>query len=157
MRYFVISEGGQKYGPADVATLNSWIAEQRLLPSQQLEEESSGIRMAATAVQGLNFAVQASGEFAPGKPYQQFYNRPGMPGIDDGAKDLKNAWTYCVFGFICMLGYLGIAFAVLGIVSANKAIAKGNPAGNKAKLANIIALVVDCIALPVGIMIRLRR
>ena len=30
MRYFVIGDDGLKYGPAEVATLNGWIAEGRL-------------------------------------------------------------------------------------------------------------------------------
>ena len=58
MRYFVIGDDGQKYGPADLDLLNSWITEGRLLPTQQLEDESSGLRLAAGAVQGLNFPLQ---------------------------------------------------------------------------------------------------
>ena len=100
MRYFVIGDDGQKYGPADVATLNDWISQQRLLPTQQLEEEASGTRMAASSVPGLNFPLQSApgqqaGGYAPpggspyagGQPLQGNYYRPGAF-ADDGSKDV---------------------------------------------------------------------
>lgn len=56
MRYFVIGDAGQKYGPSDIAGLNQWITEGRLLPTTMLEDEASGMRSAASAVPGLRFA-----------------------------------------------------------------------------------------------------
>jgi len=138
VRYFVIGEDGQKYGPADVATLNGWIAEQRLTPTQQLEEEASGVRMAASAVQGLNFPVQAAqNPYAGGQPYQSNYVRPGAVYGDDGSKDVTNAWLYVVAGFLCC-----VLFQIGAIQSANKAQAKGNP---NAAAPKIVAIVLLCL------------
>jgi hypothetical protein len=67
MRYFVVADDGTKYGPADVETLQGWISEGRLLPTTLLEDEGSGARIAASAVQGLNFpAAPMSGQPSPG-------------------------------------------------------------------------------------------
>src|SRR5258708_3664261 len=60
MGYYVIGDQGQKYGPAEVATLNQWVAERRLLPQTMLEDELSGGQIVASAVTGLNFPVAAA-------------------------------------------------------------------------------------------------
>ena len=44
MRYFVIGANGELYGPADIATLNQWIAEGRLTPTSMLQEELGVLR-----------------------------------------------------------------------------------------------------------------
>lgn len=54
-RYWVVGQDGQKYGPADVATLSSWATENRLTPTTQLEGEMSGQRVMASAVAGIMF------------------------------------------------------------------------------------------------------
>jgi hypothetical protein len=103
--YFVIGDDGQKYGPADVATLNQWIAEARLIPTQVLEDEASGQRMAAGSVPGLNFPAPAPppgpGGYGGGQPYQQHYARP--PGFvgDGGQSDLNQAWIFAGLSLIC--------------------------------------------------------
>lgn len=59
MRYYVLATDGQKYGPADVPTLQEWANERRLLPDTMLEAEGSGAQIAAGAVPGLTFAAPA--------------------------------------------------------------------------------------------------
>ncbi len=118
MRYYLIADDGQKYGPADLPTLNQWAAESRLRPDHQLEAETTGQRVQASTVQGLFFP-------APGAaPYQGYYQRPGDVSYDDGASDLKNAW---IFAVLSILQCCPVVFGVLGIVYSNKAKQKGNP------------------------------
>ncbi len=158
MRYFVIGDDGQKYGPADVATLNSWITEGRLLPTQQLEDEASGMRLAAGAVQGLNFPVQsaaaqaaatqpgpASNPYAGGQPYQQGYPRASFG--DDGSEDVKKAWIYAVLGFFCCL-FLHIP----ALIFAGKAESKGNPKAKGPKIFSIVVLVIQILWMGFNIM-----
>lgn len=87
MRYFVLAPTGERYGPADVATLNEWAASNRLSPDSKLMEEMSGTVTPASAIPGLVFP-QASPPTPmggpmqpppPGTPYQQpsNYPRPG--------------------------------------------------------------------------------
>jgi hypothetical protein len=54
VRYFVVTQDGQRFGPADVNTLQQWANEGRLLATTTLEEEISGNRVLAGSVPGLN-------------------------------------------------------------------------------------------------------
>lgn len=65
MRFFVVLADGQKFGPADVPTLNKWIVEGRLTPDTVLEEELSGARQPAKNMPSLDFG---GGPPAPSAP-----------------------------------------------------------------------------------------
>lgn len=52
-KYFVIAADGQKYGPADLATLASWAQEGRIEPETVLESVSDGVSLLASQVPGL--------------------------------------------------------------------------------------------------------
>lgn len=92
MRYFVVFDG-QKYGPADIRTLNEWIADHRVLPQTMLEEENSGLQVAASTVNGLVFPNTAY----PRPPMGQanalpdLAPRPYVAPTKGGAEDLKPA------------------------------------------------------------------
>lgn len=151
MGYFVIGEDGQKYGPADVPTLQGWVDEGRVLPNQQVEEEGSGIRMAASAISGLNFASQArpAAPQPPAPTYQPTVDisgrnpYAGSPGSqmmgDDGKNDLILAWVFGAIGAVtcCFL------LEPIGLVFANRAMNKGNPGANAARIFNIVFLVIS--------------
>lgn len=155
MRYYVIGDDGQKYGPADVETLNSWATEGRLAPTTILEDEASGTRMAASAVGGLNFpAPQAAPQpgpvsgpvsnpssAAPGAPY----TRPQTAGTyDDGSKDVTMAWVFTVLGLVvCCLFFI---FEPLALVFANRAAGKGHPGTTAPKVVSILILVLYILA-----------
>jgi hypothetical protein len=164
VRYFVIGDDGQKYGPADIATLQSWVGEGRLLPTQQVEEEGSGIRMAASAINGLKFPHQAppgpqqpapgayqqppAGTYQPpmgGVPSGSPYNRPMGPQVigDGGTNDLTLAWVLGAVGAV--LCCLGIFIQPFALMAANRAIAKGNPGGNAARIFCIVFLVLSIL------------
>ena len=151
MRYFVIGDDGQKYGPADIPTLQSWIGEGRLLPTQQVEEEGSGSRLAAGAVNGLNFPAQSAtpGAQAPtGSPYASPYSAPvgvQMQSGDDGKNDLIVAWVLGGVGaFFCLCGLI---LQPIALIFANRAINKGNPGGNAVKIFNIVFLCISVVIL----------
>ena len=58
-RFFVIAADGQKYGPADVATLSVWVTEGRLLADYVVESEVDGRQMPARTVPGIDWPVVA--------------------------------------------------------------------------------------------------
>lgn len=171
MRYFVVTADGQKFGPADVPTLQQWANEGRLLANSMLEEEISGNRVQASAVPGLNLggpAPQASpyGGAAPGasnpygnpqqpqnppggnpysqNPYQQGgnYYRPQGGGYN-GAYDpsVQKEVTNAWVG-----GAIGLVccgpVAIWGLSCANRAKAAGHPGAQAAYIFNIVALVL---------------
>lgn len=55
MKYYVIWTDGQKFGPADVDTLNQWIQEGRVTPTTELESVATMARLSAASVPGLVF------------------------------------------------------------------------------------------------------
>lgn len=89
MQYYVIAPDGQKYGPADVPTLNAWIAEGRLLPDTQLQDVATNAVMAASMVPGLAFPTsQPAAPYAapttPSAPATPGFEAPAAP-VDPGA------------------------------------------------------------------------
>jgi hypothetical protein len=51
--YYVVSDDGQKYGPADLDTLHQWVGENRLTREMLLENADNGVQMKAGDVPGL--------------------------------------------------------------------------------------------------------
>ncbi len=60
MKFYVHSKDGQKFGPADIATLNQWIKEGRLSRDTELEEDETEKKRRARDVAGLDFPAAAS-------------------------------------------------------------------------------------------------
>ena len=155
MRYYVITDDGNRYGPAEVETLAGWIGEGRLLPTTLLEEEGSGARIAASAVSGLNFPtppMEVSGVAGPQGPAANPYSAPPAGGAayqrpqamqygDDGQKDVTTSWVLGVIGFFCC----GFILAPIGIVYANKAKEKGNPNAQAPFIFNIVITALAVI------------
>lgn len=146
MRYFVIAGDGNKYGPADIPTLNSWISEGRLVATQILEEETTGERIEASRVMGLNFMTGSEAvpppNFAPGQNYQQYYSRQGGT-YDDGSKDIQSAWIFAVLSFICCAPITG----PIALSYVKKAEMKGNPNANAPRIVAIVGIVCWAILL----------
>jgi hypothetical protein len=89
-QYFVLADDGTKYGPADIANLNQWIADGRLLPTTLLEQEGSGITFRASAVTGLNFPTDSIYSQPPTVPSSSA-SSPGSP--SPGAYGASNAYS----------------------------------------------------------------
>lgn len=160
MRYYVLADDGNRYGPADLATLNQWIVDHRLLPHQMLEEEASGARIAAQAVPGLNFPVAASAPGStPGGPtgpaYSGYYRgAAGGSGADDGSRDITAAWVLFGVGIFgcCFARFGGFLIPAAGIYFAAQARKKGHPQGNLLFGLNIGMTTISVLLLVVGLV-----
>jgi hypothetical protein len=135
MLYFVIGPDGTKYGPADIPTLNQWIGQGRVKPATVLED-AGGLRMAASAIDGLRFPSGPPNEHRP--YYQNAYVRP----VDDGNSDIVASWV---------LGALSLVFcpiipSIFGLHFAGKAKEKGNPGHNSARIFNIVTMLLPILA-----------
>lgn len=150
MQYYVIGPDGNKYGPADVATLKSWITENRLTPQSMLEDFNTGQRLPASSVPGLFDAAQTATAPGPnmGPATGTMYSNPPTPGTvynpnmvvgDNGQKDLTLAWIFGAVGLFCC----GILFSSLGIWKASQALQKGNAGGNAARIFCIVTLIIN--------------
>ena len=142
MNYFVISNDGQKYGPADVATLNQWAQQGRVLPTSMLEDSATGQQIVANQLPGLMFPPPSGP--AMGGPVG--YPRGGAP-YDDGSGDITKVWIFSALSLLCC----PIVFGILAIVYASNAQKKGNPQGSTAMIVAIVALV---LGIGVGAILR---
>jgi len=91
VRYIVLSEDGTKNGPADIDTLNKWIAEGELRENSLLQEELSSKQHLAVSIPQLRF----SEVHYPNKPPQYVDYPRRTDGYDnlDGSLDLKRGWV----------------------------------------------------------------
>jgi hypothetical protein len=66
--------------------------------------------------------------------------------MDDGSKDVQTAWIYAVLGLFCC----PFIFSVLGIITAKRALDRGNRMGQA-------PLIVSWIGLALGIILAILR
>jgi hypothetical protein len=67
-RVRVIGDDGQTYGPADLATVRTWIGEGRIIASTIIIDEATGQRLAAAQVPGLADALPGPAPAAGAPP-----------------------------------------------------------------------------------------
>lgn len=75
MEYYVVADDGQKYGPANLDTLNEWAQQGRILPTTTIERASDGVRQPASLIPGLILPSSDAGLQAPYASAPQ----PGTP------------------------------------------------------------------------------
>lgn len=158
--YYVIAEDGQRYGPVDLATLNQWANDNRVVPTTTLET-ADGQRLQATAVPGIVFPASgaAPGYGAPGTsvgaPGAPGYGAPGMGASgyapyphsqgmtygDNGQGDVTKAWIFGTLGLLCC----PIIFSTMGIIYGNNAAKKGHPQGKTAMYFSIATMIIGII------------
>jgi hypothetical protein len=137
VRYFVIGDGGQHYGPADVDQLKVWVQEGRIIPRTLLKPEQGGATIPARDLPELGFPKFDSpptrkpfmpsnvGSRGGGLSWSRwggvFQSRPDPP-IDPGVGPvyLRNAnvslgigAVLCVCGATVLPVFLGIALALV--------------------------------------------
>ncbi len=139
MQYYVLTNDGQKYGPADVATLSSWISQNRINSSSRLEEVGTGRVISTNEIPGLfGSASSAMPNYSlpPNGPVGN-YN----PGYGHQAPAYSQALTYAWVCFGVTFAFGCFLLPIFGLINANKAVAEGHPGGQAARIANIILLV----------------
>ena len=153
MAYYVLGEQGQKYGPADVATLNLWIGEGRVVPQTMLEDEVSGGQIVATAVAGLKFPLapptSATSNYpryaqAPGQQPYIPQMQTARPASADFGLALAMGLVSPILSFTISVG--GITTALIGMRAAVKARQAGHPMGLLVIILNGIALALWLVA-----------
>ena len=154
MRYFVVSEDGGKFGPAEVPLLNQWIEEGRLLPEMHLQEDGTNHRVIAASVLGLDF--NEHGEAPVGRAPVMAMERETA--VASPVSDLALAFsmvvvTLCLAPVQVVLGYLGIFTAILGCMASLKAKERMDSLGGPALILNLLAFTVW---LAVHLMVGLR-
>lgn len=155
-QYFVVGADGSKYGPADVATLSQWAADNRLSPNSELEDAASGVRTTASLVPGLMFptgAGAAENPISPNQPQstgytpaagqigQSNYPRAQFSDPNAGKTEFIISIVCSVIGLLCC----PCLFSIAGIVLGSMAKKKGHPNGQLAMILGIVSLVLGFI------------
>lgn len=172
LRYYVVFPNGQRYGPADVRTLQLWVAENRVGPATVLEEEGSGRSMLAHMMPELGFgAPQAgpspsSGQYGHAsqttysQPYQGGYSQPQMNPYGQAnspytgyhrsnpyARPASSGNTETVWAFV--LGALGLVccqvFSIGGIILGAIGMSKGQKSAGLALGFSIITFLAHFV------------
>src|SRR5689334_20616386 len=135
MQYYVIGPDGNRYGPGDVPTLKQWVAENRLTPYTMLESFDTGQRVPASSIAEL-FPVnpQATTSHYEQAPMPAQYPRYGT--YDNGSSELTWSFVWTALGYLCC----PIICPAIGLSYANKAMAKGNPSAQGARIFAIVTM-----------------
>jgi hypothetical protein len=157
MGYYVLGEQGQKYGPADLATLNEWVTEGRVLPGTMLEDATSGARVMASSVAGLRFAQSppqsptANPGFAQPPQYRPQQYQTTNSGGDQSqfALALIMAIISPLLSFFLPIG--GLFTGLIGIRTAIRVKDAGHPMGILVIVLNVLALAFWVITRVTGI------
>lgn len=98
MSYFVLLTDGSKFGPADLTLLQEWIDEGGLLPSAQLEDESTGGVLSAADVEGLRFPEASIKKL--GKLVKEAQRESDIEGLN-----VRSGWLMILLGpIVCGFG-----------------------------------------------------
>ena len=142
MQYMVTGVDGKEYGPTDVETLRSWVAENRLAPHTQLRDFNTGQTITASALPGL-FPQQDINV----PPVGATYPRGGavataISSRDHGGDVLGGVIFRCVLSLVLafVVGGLGLASAAYAMYYAVQCQRSGSKYG-------ILALVLAGVTL----------
>lgn len=136
-----VNVGGTDYFAPDLATLQQWASQGRVLPDTMVWVESMQRNVRAVEVPGLQFA--GGGGYAqptgPASYPRQGYAQPGT------YEKVQNHLVIAIISTICCCMPLGIASIVFAAqvdgLAARGEVAKAQDYANKAKICAIIGIV----------------
>lgn len=138
-QYFVIWPDGQKFGPADVATLQRWAVENRIGPATLLESAINGHHVRAADIPDLRSVLPVN---MPGPGGQTHYPPPDAfipSNPSSGTAEVTVAWILGGLGLLCC----GVYPAVGGLICAIFAHNKNQPNAVAAMIFNVVVIVMS--------------
>lgn len=157
-QYFVIGQGGQKYGPSNAAQLSQWASGHRLTPDTDLESFTTGLRVKARSVPGIIFpssagqtsssiqgSTGATGSTFGQQPYGSSvqYPRGGSSIPNAGQNEFIWSIVTSVLSLVCTC----FPLAIVGVVLGKKAETVGHPNGKTATIIGWICLGISLVIL----------
>jgi len=107
MGYYVIAHDGDRYGPADIPTLQQWVREGRIAPNTTLEDEFTGTQIRASLLPELSYLFPSQPRPAGDE------SRPPMAGGTPSSQATA-ALVLGILGVVLFCGLLGIPAMILG-------------------------------------------
>ena len=156
MQYMVTGVDGKEYGPTDVATLKTWVAESRLAPHTMLRDFNTGQQMTAGSLSELF-------------PSSAVSSAPGVPPIGAAyprsryqTAQVSSSHGGAAFAWIIVRSLMAIAFFFvfkgLGLLVAGYTVARAvrlNSTGSKFGVPAIVISVLALVVVGIGWALRL--
>ena len=166
MQYFVVAPDGTSYGPADMATLQQWAAEGRILPNSMIRDAATGQSQLASSIPGLisppGYGQQAYPPQQPMPNYMQpggqggYANYPRPYGMNTGANqgDVQAAWILGGFGIVGAIccSIVGLVCGIIGVVMANRAYSNGNQSASGPRILCWVAIAISIVSMILGFL-----
>lgn len=152
MQYMVTGVDGKEYGPTDVATLRTWVSENRLAPHTQLRDFNTGQTLAASAVPGL--FPERSNVPPAASAYPRGTTGTGYaPAADPGGGAFAGVVLRSVVGVVLffVLHGIGLIVAGTGLITAFQLQSRGSKWGVPALAISALSVV----AIGIGWALRL--
>ncbi|GBC95074.1 hypothetical protein HRbin16_00861 [bacterium HR16] len=153
MGYYVIAHDGNRYGPADIETLQQWVREGRVAPNTTLEDEFTGTQVRASLLPELSHLFPST---AP-PPTDATRQPPPMPrsaGTPSG--EATAALVFGILGLICCPVF-SIASLILGKQEMNRidqgmSAVEGRGLAQAGYILGIVSLVIWVLVITVWVL-----
>lgn len=160
MEFFVLAPDGNEYGPADVPTLQQWVAENRLNRQSRLRHRVTGQVVEAGTIADLFPKVSGAPPVMPTPTAPSNYPRAYVPKQQPqyGLGNSSFTWALIDSGLSIVFPFLsfrlGILWAAFGLVNAIQAKRLGHPHGLVAIIIASIAVALNLAILAIGFATR---
>lgn len=149
-QYYVLWPDGQKFGPADVSTLQRWAVENRIGPATLLESAANGHHIRAADHPDLRSVLPVPYSGPAAGPGPSVYGNPGFnppPGgfipsnPAAGTAEVTTAWVLGALGLFCCGTYAAVGGIICGVIAHSKR----QPNAMAAIIFNIVVLVLSVV------------
>lgn len=157
MQYFVTGTDGVEYGPVDLASLQSWVKDNRVFPNTKVRNATNGMVLQASTMPEVSnlfppAPMPSIGTVAPMAGYEgrPSYAQPDMTAQmmrnynDEGWKPFMIVIGLCAASIIvsATVGYYGTALGIWGIRQGWEAKESDQNGGLLAFIISIISLIL---------------
>jgi hypothetical protein len=128
MRYFVVLDSGEEYGPYEISEMNQWISEGRIEPTSVLRPETSEVKLAASTLPGL--------EWQTGQTFDAYSEQK----IDTSPLHLRGSWACFIASLVlcCLPTGFHLLAGIAGIWLSWSAFRSFKISGEKAWIAPMV-------------------
>ncbi len=162
MRYFVTGTDGNEYGPVDLATLQEWARDNRVVPTSKIRNETNGMVLQASTMPEVSnlfppAPVPSMGTVAPMAGYE---GRPSYAQPDMTAQMMRNYNDQGMKPFWITVGLsiatlaVGLTIGFLSIFLGSYAIQMGWKAKEEDQQGGLAALIIAIVCTVVALGFR---
>jgi hypothetical protein len=162
MQYFVTGTDGNEYGPVDLATLQEWVKDNRVVPTSKIRNESNGMVLQASTMPEVSnlFPPAPLPSMSTVAPMAGYEGRPSYAQPDMTAQMMRNyddqGWKPFLISFALSIATIavGVTIGVLSILLGSYAIQTGWKAKEEDQQGGWAALIIAILCTVIGVGFR---